>query len=87
MAKKEFTYYACPFCSWHRMVKGDLHFDRIDPSEVKIISVRVFTGGITGAKRGGSMKTISVTKLGQLPEKYKQQIINQARKILAVLGE
>lgn len=75
----------CPFCSWNRFLKGEPQFDRIDPTKVKALSTRISIGGKVGEKKSGHFKTISVVKLRNLPEKYKDQIRNQCQRILDAL--
>ena len=82
---KEIYNVGCPFCSWNRFLKDEPQFDRIDPTEVKVLSTRISIGGKSGEKRSGHFKTISVTKIEDLSEKYKSQIRRQAQKILDAL--
>lgn len=87
MAKK-ITYSGCPFCAWYRYTKDEPQFDKVDSAKVNILSKRIFHGSLKGSgKRGGHIEVVDGIKLKRLPERYKEQIRNQARKILAELGE
>ena len=82
---KEIHNVGCPFCSWNRFLKGEPQFDRIDPTKVKALSSRISLGQQPGESRSGHFKTISIVKLKDLPEKYKDQIRNQCQRILDAL--
>ena len=84
---KEIKNIGCPFCAWNRFLKDEPQFDRIDPSEVKVLSSRISLGQQPGIGKGrkGHFKTISVIKLRDLPTKYKTQIRNQCQRILSAL--
>lgn len=88
--------YCCPFCGWWRPARygidqrtgepREVRFDKVDPATAPMYRVQ----RLSGAGRGSPdaiVKTIDSKGLQELPEEMKQQMREQAHKILDVLGE
>jgi len=90
----EVKYLWCPLCGWRRPIKygisqktgmpRDVRFDKIDLEKIEVYQVYELT---SEGKGKGKMEKIEGKTIENLPEDLKQQIKNQCKKILEMLGE
>jgi len=83
----------CPMCGWIRTAKygigknglpREVRFDKVDPSQV-LVRRREKLSGAGRKSHNARIELVDAKKLWELDEESKEQIRNQARKILELL--
>ena len=83
----EMEYQSCPFCAWTRPLSYGgrvVSFNKVDLAKVRVWQLRNLSGAGKGSK-GAKITMIDSQTLSQLPDNLKQDIKNQAYKILQAL--
>lgn len=80
-------YLSCPFCSWCRPIKyggREVRFDKVDPAKVRVWQLRDLRGAGKGSKNA-HIDIVDSQTLSELPQELKNDIKNQAQRILEAL--